>query len=69
MTDRKTIALTVEGMNCDHCARAVTGAIRARDPGAEVRVDLGAGTVRAETTLPREAVAAAVAEEGYRVVD
>ncbi len=54
-------------MSCDHCVRAITQAIRARDPGAEVRVDLAAGTVRAETRLGREAVAEAVAEEGYKV--
>jgi copper chaperone len=62
-----TITLNVEGMTCGHCVRAVTAAIQARDPAATVRVDLQAGTVRAETALPREAVAAAVAEEGYRV--
>jgi copper chaperone len=62
-----TITLNVEGMTCGHCVRAVTAAIQARDPAATVRVDLQAGTVRAETVLPREAVAAAVAEEGYRV--
>ena len=47
--------------------RAITGAIRAKDPEATVRVDLAAGTVEAETRLPRETVAAAVEEEGYKV--
>ena len=64
----QTVALTVKGMSCQHCVTAITGAIRARDPRAEVAVDLAAGTVRAETSLPREAVAAAVGEEGYQVV-
>nr|WP_240048193.1 cation transporter [Crenalkalicoccus roseus] len=54
-------------MSCQHCVRAITAAIRERDPAAEVRVDLAAGTVHAETSLPREAVAAAVAAEGYTV--
>ncbi len=62
-----TIALKVEGMSCQHCVRAITQAIRSQDPQAEVQVDLAAGTVRAETHLCREAVAAAVAEEGYKV--
>ena len=62
-----TVALTVEGMTCEHCVRAVTLAIRAKDPAATVAVDLAAGTVRAETRLPREAVAALVAGEGYKV--
>jgi copper chaperone len=64
---RSTITLDVEGMTCGHCARAVTEAIQARDPAARVQVDLQAGTVRAETVLPRGAVAEAVAEEGYKV--
>lgn len=59
--------LQVQGMTCGHCERAVVAAIKARDPGAAVAVDLQAGTVRATTTLPREAVAAAITEEGYRV--
>ena len=63
-----TILLTVKGMSCQHCVTAVTQAIRAKDPRAEVAVDLAAGTVRAGTALPREAVAAAVAEEGYDVI-
>lgn len=61
------ITLTVRGMSCDHCARAVTQAIRAEDPGAEVSVDLAGGTVRARTGLPRERVAALITEEGYTV--
>ncbi len=63
-----SIALKVEGMSCQHCVKAITGAIRAQDPAAEVAVDLGAGTVRAETRLDEAAVAAAIAEEGYKVV-
>ncbi|MFC7554763.1 copper chaperone [Pseudoroseomonas wenyumeiae] len=54
-------------MSCEHCARAITQAIRAEDPGAEVRVDLAGGTVRAVTALPRDKVVAAIEEEGYGV--
>jgi len=61
------ITLHVEGMTCGHCIRAVTQAIQALDPKATVQVDLAGKTVRAETTLARDAVAAAVAEEGYKV--
>ncbi len=61
------IELKVEGMTCQHCVRAVTQAIQGEDPAATVEVDLGAGTVRAETRLPRDRVAALMAEEGYRV--
>nr|WP_255722459.1 cation transporter [Pseudoroseomonas ludipueritiae] len=59
--------MKVTGMSCEHCARAITQAIRAADPGAEVRVDLTGGTVRAVTTLPRDKVQAAIEEEGYGV--
>jgi copper chaperone len=61
------LTLHVEGMSCAHCVRAVTEAIRALDPEAEVAVDLAAGTVRAETGAAAAAVAAAVEEEGYKV--
>ncbi|HYF08912.1 MAG TPA: heavy-metal-associated domain-containing protein [Acetobacteraceae bacterium] len=66
--DAQTIELTVEGMSCGHCVTAVTKAVRRRDPAAEVAVDLAARKVTARTTLPREAVASAVAEEGYKVL-
>ncbi|RYJ03766.1 MAG: hypothetical protein EON47_02860, partial [Acetobacteraceae bacterium] len=50
-----------------HCVRAVTQAIQALDLAAKVQVDLKAKTVQAETGLARDAVAAAIAEEGYKV--
>jgi copper chaperone len=62
-----TITLKVEGMSCGHCAQAVTAAIEAKDPAAKVAVDLAAGTVKAETVLPRHVVSMAVEEEGYAV--
>ena len=61
------ITLKVEGMSCGHCVGAVTAAIQAKDPAARVAVDLAQGTVKAETILPRDAVAMAVEEEGYAV--
>lgn len=63
----ETLTLTVRGMDCGHCVRAVTEAIRAEDPQAEVSVDLPSGTVRATTRLPRERVATAITGEGYTV--
>lgn len=66
--DTATIVLKVTGMSCGHCVKAVTRAVKAGDPGAEVQVDLSAGTVTALTTLPRAAVAAALDAEGYKVV-
>jgi copper chaperone len=62
------VALKVAGMTCQHCVRAVTGAIQALDPQAQVAVDLPAGTVAVETSLASDKVAAAVTAEGYQVL-
>lgn len=62
--------LTVSGMTCEHCVRAVTEELSAVPGVREVGVDLvpGAGsTVRvlSEGPLDPGAVAAAVQEAGY----
>ena len=66
--DARSMELKVEGMTCGHCVNAVTKAVKAKDPGAEVQVDLAAGKVVVRTTLARDAVTKAVTGEGYRVV-
>jgi copper chaperone len=63
----ETIELTVRGMDCAHCARAVTEAIQACDPAAQVSVDLASGKVRATTSQPRDTVEAAIRDEGYDI--
>jgi len=62
-----TTTLQVQGMTCGHCERAVTQAVQQVDPAAAVRIDRTAGTVTVDSTAPREALAAAIAEEGYTV--
>jgi copper chaperone len=57
----------VKGMTCSHCERAVTQAVKTVDPAAQVKIDLPAGKVEVRTTQPREAIAHAIAEEGYTV--
>ncbi len=57
----------VQGMTCGHCERAVTQAVKAIDPAAEVKIDRLAGQVQVQTGQPREAIAHAIAEEGYAV--
>ena len=57
----------VQGMSCGHCVKAVTQALQAKDPDAEVKVDLGAKTVEVQSRLPSETVIAAIKEEGYEV--
>ncbi|MDO5624360.1 MAG: heavy-metal-associated domain-containing protein [Pseudomonadota bacterium] len=58
---------TVTGMTCGHCEAAVTRAIQQIDGGAQVRIDRAAHLVEVDSTQPREAIAAAIREEGYAV--
>jgi copper chaperone len=59
------IEFDVEGMSCSHCVAAVTRAVKALDPRAEVTVDLAGHKVRVESETPRAALAAALDEAGY----
>lgn len=56
---------TVDGMTCGHCVRAITRAVQALDPAAQVAVDLAARSVEVQTGLPAERVAAAIVAAGY----
>ncbi|MBB4689439.1 heavy-metal-associated domain-containing protein [Amycolatopsis jiangsuensis] len=61
---------TVEGMTCAHCVGAVkeeVGELAGVD-AVEVDLETGAVKVTSEQPLPREAVAGAVTEAGYRLV-
>lgn len=58
---------TVTGMTCGHCEKAVTQAIKGVDPQAQVRIDRPQNRVEVESSQPREALAQAIAEEGYTV--
>lgn len=62
------LTLEVKGMTCGHCANAVTRALKAVDPKAEVKVDLEAGRVQVDTSASAAAIAAAVTEAGYEVL-
>ena len=59
----------VQGMTCQHCARAVEDAVQTLDEQAQVKVDLPAGKVDVQSTQPREAVATAISDAGYAVKD
>ncbi|WP_374320094.1 heavy-metal-associated domain-containing protein [Aquabacterium sp.] len=60
--------LTVKGMSCQHCVKAVTRAIQDKDPQAGVEVTLPEGKVSVATSLDRNTVAALITEEGYEVL-
>lgn len=66
-----TTTYQVSGMTCGHCVSAVTSEV-SQVPGVTgVEVDLASGavTVTSDGPLDRAAVAAAVDEAGYAVVE
>lgn len=58
--------LKVSGMSCGHCVRAITRALQAGDPAAEIQVDLGAGEVRVASAQSLEQLLQAVRDQGYQ---
>jgi copper chaperone len=59
---------TVEGLTCGHCEKAVTNALLSLDAEAKVLVDRTQNKVEVDSEMPRDALAKAIADEGYRVV-
>lgn len=64
-----THRLTVDGMTCEHCVRAVGDELGALDGVQSVDVELtsGAVSVRSATPLDERSIVEAVDEAGYRV--
>jgi copper chaperone len=60
-------SLTVNGMTCGHCEKAVTRAIKQVDPEAEVKVDRSTSHVEVQTELSRDIVTRAITDEGYAI--
>ena len=62
--------LTIEGMTCEHCVRAVDGRLR-KTPGVEVdAVAIGSADVRYNpAVINAEQIADVIADEGYTVSD
>jgi len=60
---------TVEGMTCGHCEKAVTKALLELDAQAKVLIDRAQNRVQVDSEKNRDALAQAIAEEGYRVAD
>ena len=58
---------TVEGMTCGHCEKAVTKALLAVDAQAKIIIDRTHNKVDIDSDKPREDLAQAIAQEGYRV--
>ena len=60
---------TVTGMTCGHCEKAVTQALQQVDPQAQAVIDRSHNSVQVQSNQPRQALAAAITEEGYAVAD
>jgi copper chaperone len=60
---------TVTGMTCEHCDKAVVRAVKLLDRSAEVNITRAANLVEVTSDQPREALAQAIADEGYVVAD
>jgi len=64
--------LRVSGMSCEHCVKAVNGALGAINGVADIVVSLKEGTVSFKhdpSLAPLEIIRAAIIEEGYEVAD
>ena len=61
-----TVRLTIEGMTCEHCVRAVKNRL-AHTPGVEVeRADVGSAVIRLDPgAWSLETSEDAIADEGY----
>jgi copper chaperone len=55
----------IPDMTCGHCVKAVTEAVKAVDPAAELQIDLPTHRVQVQTAAPREQVVAKLVEAGY----
>ena len=55
----------IPAISCDHCARAVTEAVHAADPAAQVQVDVPTQRVNVESQVTHEAIVAQLVDAGY----
>ena len=60
-----TTELTVNGMTCGHCEKAVQNALKSVPGVQDVRVNLQDGTATVQGDADPQALVAAVTDEGY----
>ena len=61
------VELTVNGMRCGPCARAVTEAVRGIDPDAGVEIDLDSKRVSINSDADISRISCAIEDAGYQV--
>jgi copper chaperone len=59
------ITMNVPDMSCAHCVETIRKAVRGVDEGARCDVDLGAKSVRIDSSLPPSDFVEALEEAGY----
>jgi copper chaperone len=59
------LSFELPDMTCGHCVKAVTQAVQAVDPAAEIVIDLPSHRLEVQTQAPREALVAQLVEAGY----
>ena len=64
-TQTPTTELNITGMTCGHCVKAVEGALKAVPGVQSVNVDLAGGRATVQGDADRDAMLAAIGEEGY----
>jgi copper chaperone len=67
----KTVTISVEGMSCEHCVRAVKGALEAQKGVKAADVSLEGKSVQVvyeDGLVGLEDLKAAILEEGYQVL-
>ncbi|MDO8410913.1 MAG: heavy-metal-associated domain-containing protein [Phenylobacterium sp.] len=55
----------VKDLSCGHCVQAVTAAINALDPAADIAIDLASKRVEVRSDREPSAVATAISKAGY----
>lgn len=59
------LTLSVPGMSCGHCVKAITEAVREVDTAATVSTDLATRTVRIETLAESAKILKSLDDAGY----
>lgn len=60
------LTLSIPNMSCGHCSSAVTKAIRALDPQAQVQFDMPSRTASVESSADKEQLLRSLDAAGYR---
>ncbi|MFD3263857.1 heavy-metal-associated domain-containing protein [Phenylobacterium ferrooxidans] len=59
------LSYRVDDLSCGHCVQAVTAAIKALDPAADIAIDLASKRVDVRSDREQSAVAGAISKAGY----